>query len=201
MKFVKTYILIAAFILVCTNPILNLNLKQNQVKKERGFSAQLFSPERGMDFLKNVAKAVFDEGENPQKVAEFRKNFFFCIRHFEDGKKEANEPKLREFYDKCYSIKDNAEKWNEDIMKDTIIHQIFQESFTIDAETKVCGHYLEEKLLKKPKIEELTQAFDKEFKGFNTSIPNEKIITSMFHQHRDLLDKGAFQRLNSISRS
>jgi hypothetical protein len=205
MKLNKSFIFkattIITILLVLTNAsyLKNTNtLNQQEVKDDK----LVFNVESGMRLLKNIYKALFDDGHTVEENNQFRKNFLYCIRHFDDELKELYEPKLKEFYSKCYKLKGDLSKWKEDIIKETIIKQVYADTF-VEKETQKtfsCGQFLESRLHKTPIKVELKEALTKEFEGFIRIKNDNRIISSMYNQYRGKLYRGAFTDLNNVSR-
>ena len=116
MKLVKSFIITAAMVLITLVVISNasnLKLSNNNESPtpEEKDDKLIFNVESGMRLLKNIYKALFDDGHTVEENNQFKKYFLYCIRHFDDDLKELYEPKLKEFYSKCYKLKGDISKW------------------------------------------------------------------------------------------
>ena len=184
----KTTLLVISLIVAISS---SLKIKNNY--------KPVYSSSTAISFLKKLAEVLFEPGSTTIEKTEFKKNFNFCLRNFENENRIYYETKLKQFYEKCSAITD-IKQWNNEIIKSTVIQQIYADPFNNGVSNLSCGNYIEKKLAPVPNLPAIDAIIKEEFGGFIDSHPDTKMVDSMFHQHRTKLYPGAFTDLNTISR-
>lgn len=159
----------------------------------------IYTHEVGLKFLNEIYSSIFNQGSTIEEKKIFKRNFEYCARNYKDPHQQIYRNLLKEFYFKCYELKNNVDDWNNEIIKEFIIKGTNNLTITIENKMYSCGKWLNGKLLPTPKHGLMAKTLEKEF---NTNLKNNnvKMVSSMYHQYRNRLAAGSMTKLNEFNK-
>lgn len=188
-----------------TNQNKHLRSEPNQEaqKKELDTGNQsIFTISSAINLFKNLVEHIFNLPGNPADKEQTIKYINYCLTNFEGRKSTSHESLLRDFYTRAFHARENPDKWNNDLLRETIIKSLYLDRFQTEIGDRSCGDYLDKLLRRESDKAGVLSVLNSEFEGFNYHdiSQKEQFITSKFNTHREHLYKGAFTNLNKVSR-
>ena len=192
MKIIKALLISILIIELCQS----LKVKNKIVIDE---TSNYFDRETALRFTKNMARELIQLPDDTEaKASHYIKIFDDCFLGFVEDPAEFI-PILKNFWDKCYNIRDNFKaKWSVSMFQNTIMNKLSTVRTKEGIENSTCQAALPYKT--EQSINALEKVFNATFKAFVPTPANAtKFISSMFSVHRRALPDYAFVRMNRES--